>query len=61
MGVCPKCGLVCYGWILRNPQHQKCRECGTRLDIRPYATENVNDNERKPSENDKNGGRDIDK
>ncbi len=33
-GLCPKCGLVCYGWILKNPSHQNCRECGTGLEIR---------------------------
>ena len=33
-GFCPKCGFVCYGWVLRNPSHQNCRECGTRLEIR---------------------------
>ena len=44
-GRCPKCGLVCYGLILGNPQYQICRECGTRLEVKEYKRD---DDERQP-------------
>ena len=30
-GVCPKCGNRYYGWVLLQPQHQSCSNCGVGL------------------------------
>ncbi len=32
-GKCPNCGSCFYGWALKNPLHQKCNNCGTRLEV----------------------------
>jgi hypothetical protein len=32
-GICPKCGVHLFGWVLRNPQHQICPDCGVPLII----------------------------
>jgi transcription initiation factor IIE alpha subunit len=33
-GRCPNCGHHCYGWVLRDPLHQTCPKCGSRLEIK---------------------------
>jgi rRNA maturation endonuclease Nob1 len=32
-GKCAKCGKYYLGWALLNPEHQRCEECGGRIEI----------------------------
>ena len=32
--ICPKCGLIRYGWALQNPEHQECPKCRIKFEIR---------------------------
>ena len=32
-GKCKKCGAICYGWILENPQKRICTVCNGQIEI----------------------------
>jgi hypothetical protein len=32
-GICPKCGIHYYGWVLKSLGNQTCEQCGANLEI----------------------------
>jgi DNA-directed RNA polymerase subunit RPC12/RpoP len=42
-GLCPKCGKRYWGWSLKNPRYQSCRECGSGLSMSENGKQIIND------------------